>query len=582
MQKKIFATYMIVVLISLLVSGILILDKVDDYLTEGIESRLMSNAKILQRVVQKQMAEGANKEEIQRFIMDTGSDLNSRITVIDIKGNVVADSDIRSLEIENHKSRPEVKNALKGEAGMSIRYSTSLKKNMMYVAVPIQRNNAITGVVRLSLPLVEIKQLSNSVLRIVFWTTLIGLIIAFIFSSLFSKKITKPLQDMAMAAGEIARGNYNMKIRTRENGEIKALANSFNIMTDSLQQTVRELTDRKRKIEVVLSSMTDNLIAVDHNCNVIMLNPSAEGFFKINEQDALNRHLLEIVRNQDLYEYINEVLINGQVVSKEFKIFKPEERVFRVNIAPILEENNCGAVAVIRDMTEFKKLEKARTEFVANISHELKTPLTSISGFIETLLDGAYKRPEDCLHFLEIIKQESDRMTRLINDLLYFSNLENPKTPMAKSKVDIIKMINKALNALQTAIDEKRHEVIVKKPDKAYVWASEDAVIQLLINLLDNAIKYTQPDGKIEVIVKEQSEYIAVSVADSGVGMSREEISRIFERFYRVDKSRSRDIKGTGLGLAVVKHLLKAQGGDISVKSELGKGSTFTFRLPKA
>jgi two-component system phosphate regulon sensor histidine kinase PhoR len=275
-------------------------------------------------------------------------------------------------------------------------------------------------------------------------------------------------------------------------------------------------------------------------------------------------------------------LTANKSVSQGLKIITSEEKIFRINIVPINEEKNSGAVAILRDITDLRKLEKVRTEFVANVSHELKTPLTSISGFVETLLDGAYKSQDHCRYFLGIIKQETDRMTRLINELLYFSRIEKSGTPLNRTQVDIIEVIMKALSVLQTAINEKRHKVNLELPENIKpILSNEDSLLQIMINLLDNAVKYTPDGGKINIRLEETSDRVSITVADNGVGIADDELDRIFERFYRVDRARSGEIGGTGLGLAMVKHLVKGLEGRITVDSELGKGTAFTVYLPK-
>jgi two-component system phosphate regulon sensor histidine kinase PhoR len=447
LRRNIFITYMIVVLISLSITGFLTVRAVEKYFVSNIEDALITDARVIQRFLAAELEKSNNDlSGIDKTVKELSADIGARITVVDLNGDVIADTQKITREMENHSQRPEIKQAYLGQIGKSIRYSSSIKAKMMYVAIPILSNNTIISVLRLSLPLSEIMHLSKFIWGIILSSTLIGLLIAFFASTIFTISVTRPIQDVACASREIARGNYDMKIYTQASGEIKILADSFNYMAKNLKQTINELRDGKSKTEAILGSMAESLIAVDHQCRVIMTNSAAEQLFNVKKDTALNKHLLEIVRNRELYDFINDVLMTKRSVNKELKIFTPEEKVFRINIAPINEDENSGAVAVLRDITDLRKLEKVRTEFVANVSHELKTPLTSISGFVETLLDGVYKDQDHCRNFLGIIKQETDRMTRLINELLYFSRIESSVNPIKKTKVDITDVLMKALS----------------------------------------------------------------------------------------------------------------------------------------
>lgn len=576
MRKKVFLSYILVVIISLAISGILTVGAVEKYIQKNTEEKLLSSSKVIEKIIV------SNSENLQALVKSLGKDFGFRITLVNLKGDVLADSDKPYSRLENHLKRPEIQKALKGKAGKSIRYSSSIKTKMMYVAVPVKNGENINSILRLSLPLSDIKDLSQFIWGIILSSTFIGFLIAFILSSILSGRLIKPLKDMAAASQEIAQGNYDRRITTHASGEIKILADSFNNMAANLKTTIRRLVERKQKTEAILESMTDSLIAVDRKCNLIMINSAAEHLFSINQDEAIGKHLLEVIRNHELYSSVEKALTTKDTFYKEIKILTCREQIFRVNIAPIVDKKNPGVVAVLRDITELRKLEKIRTEFVANVSHELKTPLTSIAGFVETLLDGAYKSKDYCVYFLDIIKEETDRMTRLINDLLYFSRIETSKDITQKGKVDILETVMKAIGVLQTSINEKQHKVTIDIPkDINPIISEKDSLLQILINLIGNAIKYTPPNGKIKVKAREDDKYISVTVIDNGVGISQEAQSRIFERFYRVDKARSSKVSGSGLGLAVVKHLTKRLGGQINVTSKLGKGSAFTVRIPK-
>lgn len=584
MRRNIFITYMIIVFISLSITGFVTVKSVEKYLIKNTEDTLITHANVLRSFLAPELeSQKIPSIHLDKIISELGNDINARITIVDLNGQVIADTERTPDVLGNHSNRPEIEQAYRGKIGKSIRYSSSIGTKMMYIAVPVINGDIISAVLRLALPLSQIGHLSKYIWGIILSSTLTGLIIAFIMSTIFSRRITKPIEEVAQAAKGIALGNYDMKIPIRASGEIKILAESFNHMAENLHKTISELKDGKDKTEAVLGSMAESLIAVDNKCRIIMVNLAAEKLFEIKREKVLGRHLLEMLRNMELYDLVNDVLTAKKNISQELKITTSDEKIFRINIVPINAKKNSGAVVILRDITEVRKLEKVRTEFVVNVSHELKTPLTSISGFVETLLDGAYKSQDHCLYFLGIIKQETDRMTRLINELLYFSRIETAGISFNKTHVDLIEVAMKALSVLQTAIKKKKHKINLDLPDTIMpILSDEDSLLQIVINLLDNAVKYTPDGGKINITIDETSNTVVITVADNGVGIAENELDRIFERFYRVDKARAGEISGTGLGLAMVKHLVKGLEGKITVDSELGKGTTFRVYIPKA
>ncbi len=584
MRRDIFITYMIIVIISLSITGLVTVKSVEKYFIKNTEDTLLTHANVLQSILAPELKEKLTTlSHLNEKVRELGEDIEARITIVDLQGRVIADTEKSPDELENHRNRPEIEEAYGGNIGKSIRYSSSTGVNMMYMAVPVKDAGTVSAVLRMALPLSKIDQLSKYIWGIILSSTLIGLLIAFAMSSIFSRRMTKPIEEVARAAEEIARGYYDMKIPITATGEVRVLAESFNHMAENLHKTITELKEGKDKTEAVLGSMTEVLVAVDNQCRIIMVNSAAEKLFTIKRDRVLGRHLLEMLRNRELYDLVNEVLRNKENISKELKIITSEEKIFHINIVPIEGEKSSGAVAVLRDITDLRKLEKVRTDFVANVSHELKTPLTSIAGFIETLLDGAYKSQDHYMHFLNIIKQETDRMTRLINELLYFSRIETAGISFNKKQVDLIEVVMNALSVLQTAIKEKKHKVKLSLPDSIEpILSDEDSLLQIMINLIDNAVKYTPDGGKIDIALHETSDQEIITVSDNGIGIAENEMDRIFERFYRVDRARGGEVKGTGLGLAMVKHLVKGLEGKITVNSELGKGTTFKVYIPKA
>ncbi|WP_274964242.1 two-component system histidine kinase PnpS [Tepidanaerobacter syntrophicus] len=583
MRRNIFAACMIIVLISLSITGYAVAKVVEDYFIQKTEDDLETRAFAVRPFLALKIKQEENTlGQLETAVKELGNEIKTRITIVDIDGNVIADSEKDPSDTESHSTRPEIKEAYLGNIGKSVRYSSSLKTEMMYVAIPILENHDIAYVLRLAVPISHINALTRNIGKMFFSASLAGLLVAFLISTIFSRRITKPIEEVSYAAKKISCGNYDLKVPLRPPYETKILAESFNRMAENLQETVGKLKEETDKTRAVLASMAEGLIAVDQNCHVVMMNFAAEKLFKIRQEETLGKHLLEVLRNRELHDLINEVLKTRKGSTREIKINTYDERIFWINVVPIDKENNLGAVAVMRDITELKRLEKMKSDFVSNVSHELKTPLTSISGFAETLLDGAYKSEENCRYFLRIIKQETDRMTRLINELLYLSRIEKPDFSIPKRPVNIASVVNKAVKLLQKNIDDKGHLLNLRLPENlGPVTGDEDSVLEIIINLLDNAIKYTPEGGNITVEIEDESDFISISVADNGIGIAGDELERIFGRFYRVQGPGITSASGTGLGLAVVKHLVESLNGKISVESQLGKGSTFKVSLPK-
>lgn len=583
MGHKILIMVLLVVFISMFLMGFYLTGMSEKYLLEQLEEKLVSNAALIERMVAEKMELETNPDTWESLATSLGQSIGARVTIIDGQGDVLGDSVASAAGLDSHLGRPEIRQAFRGLVGKSIRYSRSLNTDMLYLAVPVTKDENVTGVVRVALPLDEVYRVSRFLWKGIFVAGLIVLLVAGAISYVAAFFLTKPLKEIALAAGQIATGQYSQRLRSRRwYGEIKMLANAFNKMADNLKDNINQLTGRKKLLETVLGSMDDSLIAVNNEGKIMMLNPPAAELFGISEEKALRRHLLEVIRHEGLFNIIDDVLQHQKTVRRELTLYTPYEKYFRVHVTPMAGENSRGAVAVLRDITDLRQAEQMRKEFVANVSHELKTPLTSIAGYVETLLNGAYQDSEVNLRFLEIIQRETDRLKRLIEDLLRLSRIESVKGQVNLVPVEVAGVVCKVANLLATSLEEREQQLVYDFPEHLPpVKAVEGSLEQIFLNLIDNASKYSPKGTTIIVKAEEEGGQVACSVIDEGSGIPPEAMPRIFERFYRVDKARTREIPGTGLGLALVKHLVEGMGGVIEVTSELGKGSRFTVKLPK-
>lgn len=397
---------------------------------------------------------------------------------------------------------------------------------------------------------------------------------------LLNTRIVRPIGEIARVAREMAQGNLDRQIMVEGDENLEGLARSINILAGRLRKVKRRVAEETDLSRAILNSMLDGVVALDREGRVRMVNRAVERTFGVSESACLGKGVVGAVRSIEFERMVKDVLADGLSVVEEMAIFTPQPRSFRIHITP-LAAGGGGVVAILRDTTEARHLERVRSDFFANVSHELRTPLTSINGFLETLLDGSLDDEATTRHFLEIMSTEAERLSRLIDDLFVLSDIENHRRPFNKEAVDMDTLIGK-IEDMFTMMAQERGITLTTSvaADLPPVLGDEDLITQLMINLVENAVKYTPIGGTVEVkAFLDETSQVAVRVADTGVGIREEDLSRIFERFYRVDKARSREQGGTGLGLSIVKHIVETLGGLIEVESQPGTGSIFTVRL---
>lgn len=579
MRRKLVLSFLIVVIVGISITALYSMKLSQDSYTSSLEDKLKSDSMLISQIFLKEYS--ADSISYDAFAVYYSSITNSRVTIIARDGKVLGESTKDSATLENHAGRPEFLEAISGGVGKSYRYSSTEGYNMLYVAVPVKNDNGIFAVIRLSVPLTEIQKIETHYLNYIAIAGIAGVLFCLLLSLLFMRGITKPVTEMTHISSQIAGGRYDKRIRLKSSDEIGELARSFNNMAEKLEITISDLNDKNNKLEAILKSMQSGVIAVDGVGKVMLVNPAALSMFGYSG-NIIGRHILEVFRNIEL----EEIITSYQDEIREINLNYPEKRVIRVKAAPIQDisgnNKNIGKVVVMQDITELKQLEQIRSEFVANVSHELKTPLTSIKGFAETLKGGAIDDNATKDKFLDIINIEADRLTRLINDILSLSELENKRQNIVFEKINIYDSISEIEDMMGSLAKLKEIKLTFEMQDvDLYVMGNHDKMKQLMINLIDNAIKYTPKGGSVTVKAYSKEGCAYIEVSDTGIGIAKENLPRLFERFYRVDKGRSRALGGTGLGLAIVKHIAAAMEGRISVESEIGKGSKFTVIFPE-
>jgi two-component system, OmpR family, phosphate regulon sensor histidine kinase PhoR len=401
-----------------------------------------------------------------------------------------------------------------------------------------------------------------------------------------ARRVTRPVVEMQTIARRMSEGDFAVHAPVRSPDEIGALGQALNVMAGRLRDKIRDLEQEQAKATAILDGMVEGVIAVDGHNLIVLMNERARAMFALGPNPVAGRPFLEVIRNVDLHEVLRQSRIGDAVTRRELRLSTPLlERRLQVNAVRLaLTGDEVGVVMVLHDVTELRRLEQVRTEFIANVSHEVRTPLTAIQGYLETLLSGALEEPEHARRFLEIVFRHTERLGRLLNDLTDLSNIELGKVSLRLAPTSLSETVESVLAIIRPKADSGDVTLTSEVPrDLPLVRADHDRLAQILINLVDNGVKYTPRGGQVTVRARSEGPtMVAVTVADTGVGIPRVDLPRVTERFYRVDKARSRELGGTGLGLAIVKHLVLAHGGELTVESEFGQGTAVCFTLPEA
>lgn len=578
MRKKILGTFIIVITILTFSFVMITNNSLISAMLIQHETNLTNEVRMTEDLLK---ASYQSNFDFQAFCEDIHDRVNARVTIINGEGIVLADSDEDPKVMNNHLNREEIIETNEtGQPATAKRFSNTLKTDYLYVA---QKTN-IEGAnyfIRISKPLIDIDSItktvrSYSVMAIIF-TALMAVFISFIIT----RRITGPLYQLTEAANLIANGEYGKKIYNQSKDQIGLLTDSFNLMSKNLEKSIRDITSRNIELESILNSMINGIIAIDKNRNILMINKISFEILNLPEDYVVeNESMYKIIRNDEVAEMVEISMKQGISQIKELQ-YVHLDKILRIYINPIRTANSeiIGSIVVIQDVTQIRKLEQMRSDFVSNVSHELKTPLTSIKGFVDTLKQGAIKDHDTAMRFLDIIEIESDRLHRLITDILLLSEIESMDRESDQSEAHLEEVLEDVFEMLKYKADEKKLVLKSNVNGEFIINANRDRIKQMFINLIDNAIKYTEK-GRVEVTITEKNPWIQILVRDTGIGFSEVHKERLFERFYRVDKGRSRSQGGTGLGLSIVKHIVLLYKGKISVESTPGQGTTFEILLP--
>jgi two-component system phosphate regulon sensor histidine kinase PhoR len=568
-----------------------------------VVARLEAEASLLSREVAAAVLQG------DAWAREAGERAKARITVIASDGRVLADSEEPSSQMENHVSRPEVAEALAKGSGHALRFSETLKRDLLYFARVIPQHDAGFLVLRLAVPMQEVIQGFSRFRRDFLLGAAISLALTVGIAYLWARRITLPLRQMVGFAKTVAQGELTRRLPVRSRDELGELAGALNAMAADLEETLHRLEAEGQRIRTIMESMAEGLLVIDARGRISLVNSAAETLLGVKRETVLGQTPLEAVRSYELDDLLKAATAREGGASAEITLTYPRRRILAGTAAAIRDAAGTaqGTVLALRDITQLKRLEEARMEFVVNVTHELRTPLTAIRGYAETLLDQGLENREEARKFLEIIHRHAERLGRLLNDLLDLSNIELERTPLSIRPLAVAEATRQAAAMLLPQAQRKTIRLVAEVPDGLpLVLADRDRLVQILVNLIDNAVKYTPEGGTVRVIAHrvnwsnsqvvdspkpideltarpvDHGDLVEIAVEDTGIGVPEKDLPRITERFYRVDKARSRELGGTGLGLAIVKHLVQAHGGSLVIESELGKGTRVRITLPAA
>tara|TARA_Y100000590_G_scaffold252214_1_gene283187 strand:- start:1694 stop:3472 length:1779 start_codon:yes stop_codon:yes gene_type:complete len=580
---KLFSGYVVLILLSISIVGILISKQVEEETLSEIERSLYLRATFLQNIALELLSNSSNIK-IQDRIKNLGKKIDTRFTVININGRVLADSQKDPKAMDNHGNRPEILAAHSHGQGITTRFSDTIKNNMMYYALAVMKDDKLIGYVRTSLPLSVIDERLSRIHTLVLFAMSVSILVALLLGFFVARGFAKPLTAMTTIAENMSEGNYDQRISIDRKDEIGSLAKALNKMAKNSSERLETIILEKNKLVAILAGMVEGVVAVDKNENIIHLNEAAKRILGISNNVDMDRKIWETTHLQEFCQIFSLALNEETEIRKKYKtVKKSKDQIVDVHASPFRDGSGelVGVVAVLYDVSELERLETIRKDFVANVSHELKTPITAARGLLETVIDDNEMSIENHRIFITKAMNQILRLSNIVTDLLSLSRLETVKMDLIRECIDLRDVVNDSIQALHPVSEEKRISIEYEEFDMSLeVLGDREALFQSVNNLIDNAIKYNSKHGKVWLRLYNEGKNAVLEVRDSGIGIETLEKHRIFERFYRIDKARSTQVGGTGLGLSIVKHTVLAHGGQLSVESFLGTGSTFKIFIP--
>jgi two-component system phosphate regulon sensor histidine kinase PhoR len=576
---RIVLPYVGLILVTMLALGFYLSNFVRQTYLNDLKSKLASEARIIGDVMTPDLESVGATPNLDPQAKHWATILSVRMTIIAPDGTVWGESHEDRALMDNHSDRPEVIQALANGEGSSIRFSQTLGYDMMYTAVTVVNNNKNLALVRLALPLQQVSANIANLLRILIAVTLLVTVLALLLATLIAGRITRPVRELTQSVWQLASSKPADQPIPLSKDEIGQLAHVFNLMSDRLSGQINDLETESATLETVLQKMTDGVLIVDANGLVQLVNPAAVKMFSISKNISIGKPLIEVVRHHQPAEMWQRCQATGETQRLDFEV---GQRLSLQGIATSLSPTISGSTLLLfQDLTRQRQIDAMRRDFISNVSHELRTPLAALKALTETLQAGALEDLPAAHRFLEQMETEVDSLSLMVSELLELSRIESGRVPLNFASTLPIDIINPAYERLRLQAERAGLTLAVEIPDDlSAVLADATRAQQVVVNLLHNAIKFTPRGGKVTISAAQQDRMVQFAVTDSGIGIDADDLPRIFERFYKVDRSRA--TSGTGLGLAIARHLIEAHGGRIWAESEVGKGSTFYFTIPLA
>lgn len=582
LRRILILRYTLLVAIVLVAVALLVIIPLRSFTISNEKENLEEEAQLFAQEYQRFFVEDYSSAEIDAYLEDVAGDLPTRLTVIDTDGLVLGDSEAPAGEMDNHAGRPEIAAALKGEVASSSRESRTIGKNFIYAAAPIKVDGKVVGVTRVSLAEEDVMP----VVYQIWWIFLVafGILLAVIIvvSIWTERTIVGGLKGMSEAAADLAAGDLSRRVAEPNIKDFSELARDFNEMAEQIRQQVEEAAEERGKLEAVLDNISAGIMVTDAERRVVLLNPAAEEILSKTQEDALGNRVIEVFSSSELDDTVSRAT-GGESVDEQIELLYPQKMYLQIKSNPVVSSEGevIAAVSAIEDITALKRLNMIRQDFVANVSHELRTPVASVKALTDSLLAGAAEHKETADRFLKDLDQEVTRLSQLIEDLLTLSKLETKEAVLQVEDIQLREIVNECLDSKDLLAEEFDVDMeVVLENTEMLISGDRQLLRTALNNLVDNAIKYNHPGGKVIIRMLQDDDHVVLQVQDTGIGVPREELPRVFERFYRVDKARSRETGGTGLGLSIVKHIADLHGGGVDVTSVEGEGSTFSIRIP--
>lgn len=578
-RARSIVSYVGIVLFILIIMFGYLSSSLSEKLSQQITSELRVQAALAGEFLLTTLPEELDYSSVDALVDQLGTASTVRLTFIGTDGTVWGDTERdgnRLRSMDNHANRPEIREAMSGGEGIEQRYSNTIETQMRYLALPVIRHGQFIGVCRVALPMGSVDTILGAVNRKLLIASIIAITVAVVLSLAMARTLIRPIRSLTEAAVQIAEGAFSSRVPVSSSGELGELARCFNQMAGRIHRQLNQLAQERDRVDRILANMVEGIVLLDEGSAITYANPAAISMLGL-PADYHGRHLIEFSRNPELHELLGRVAQSTEAVSVELMLAELTDREAVVTVLALSGER----LLTIHDVSQLRQLERVRRDFVANLSHELRTPLTSIQGYAETLLDGALHDANVNQRFVGMILSQTSQMSQLISDLLDLSRLESGDVPLNRERCTIAEFRGEVFSLFGATLAESQLELDWQVPENLPpVMVDRRLMTQVLINLIDNAIKYSQVGGKITVSAETGDGEIVVHLSDTGIGIPSDSIPRVFERFYRVDRGRSRQMGGTGLGLSIAKHVLRQHGGRIWVDSVLGEGATFHITLP--